>query len=45
VRAPRYHFVVTTLVRPDRPEGDFDASRARVTELDAVLDERAADVD
>jgi hypothetical protein len=36
---------VSTLVPPDRPEGDFDALRARVAELDALLDERAADVD
>ncbi len=41
----RYHFGVSTLVPPDRPEGDVDALHARVVELDALLDERAADVD
>ena len=33
---------MTTLVRPDRPEDDFDRLRARVTELEAMLDARAA---
>ncbi|HEY8549700.1 MAG TPA: hypothetical protein VIL35_07085 [Vicinamibacterales bacterium] len=36
---------MTTLVRPERPAGDLDALRARVTELETVLDERAAHVD
>jgi hypothetical protein len=36
---------VTTLVRSDHPEDDLDRLRARVTELEAVLDARAADAD
>jgi DNA repair exonuclease SbcCD ATPase subunit len=36
---------VGTLVRPDRPEDELDRLRARVTELEAVLDARAADAD
>ena len=36
---------VTTLVRPDQPEDDLDRLRARVTELEAMLDARAADAD
>jgi hypothetical protein len=36
---------MTTLVRPDQPEDDLDRLRARVTELEAVLDARAADAD
>ena len=36
---------VTTLVRPDHPEDDLDRLRARVAELEAVLDARAADAD
>lgn len=41
----RYHGRVTDLVPPEHPTGDLDAMRARVAELDAVLDERAAEVD
>jgi len=36
---------VSDLVRPERPEDEVDALRARVAQLDALLDERAADVD
>lgn len=36
---------MTELVRPDHPTGDLDALRARVAELEAVLDERAAAAD
>ena len=36
---------MTTLVRPDQPEDDLDRLRARVTELEAMLDARAADAD
>jgi len=36
---------VTTLVRPDHPEDDLDRLCARVTDLEAVLDARAADAD
>ena len=36
---------MTTLVRPDHAEDDLDRLRARVTELEAVLDARAADAD
>ena len=36
---------MTTLVRPDQPEDDLNRLRARVTELEAVLDARAADAD
>ena len=41
----RYHARVTTLVRPEQPADDLDRLRARVAELEAVLDERAADAD
>ena len=34
---------MTTLVPPDRPGDDLDGLRARVAELEAVLDARAAD--
>jgi hypothetical protein len=40
-----YHFGVTTLVRPDPPDDDLARLGARVAELEAVLDQRAADVD
>jgi hypothetical protein len=36
---------VTTLVRPDRPEDDLDALRARVLEREAELDQRAEEAD
>jgi hypothetical protein len=36
---------MTTLVRPEQPADDLEALRARVGELEAVLDERAADAD
>jgi hypothetical protein len=36
---------VTHIVRPDRPEHDLEALKARVAELEAVLDARAADAD
>jgi hypothetical protein len=36
---------VTTLVRPDRPADDLDVLGARVAELEAALDQRAADAD
>ncbi len=36
---------MTTLVRPDHTEDDLDRLRARITELEAVLDARAADAD
>jgi hypothetical protein len=36
---------MTTLVRPDQPGDDLDGLRARVAELEAVLDARAADAD
>ena len=36
---------VTTLVRPDQPEDDLDRLRARIAELEALLDARAADAD
>jgi hypothetical protein len=36
---------VTTLVRPDRPEDDLEVLRARVAELETLLDQRAADAD
>jgi hypothetical protein len=36
---------MTTLVRPDQPAADLDELRARVAELEAVLDQRAADAD
>ena len=36
---------MTTLVRPDHAEDDLDRLRARITELEAVLDARAADAD
>ncbi|MEO5818991.1 MAG: hypothetical protein ABIT71_00685 [Vicinamibacteraceae bacterium] len=36
---------MTTLVRPDKPGDDLDALRARVTEREAVLDQRATDAD
>lgn len=35
----------STLVRPGQPGDDLDELRARVSALEAVLDERAADVD
>src|SRR5262249_55043605 len=41
----RYDAHVTTLVPPEQPADDFDALRARVAELEAVLDQRAADAD
>jgi hypothetical protein len=41
----RYHLRVTTLVRPEQAGDDLDRLRARVTELEAVLDERATDAD
>jgi hypothetical protein len=40
-----YHAKVTTLVRPEQPADDLDRLRARVAELEAVLDERAAEVE
>ena len=36
---------MTTLVRPDQPEDDLDRLRARIAELEALLDARAADAD
>jgi hypothetical protein len=36
---------MTELVRPDQPASDLDALRARVTELETVLDRRADEVD
>jgi hypothetical protein len=36
---------MTSLVRHDRPEDDLEALRARVAELESVLDARAADAD
>jgi hypothetical protein len=36
---------MTILVRPEPPADDVDALRARIAELEAVLDGRAADVD
>jgi hypothetical protein len=36
---------VTTLVRPEQPANDIEELRARVAELETVLDERAADAD
>ena len=36
---------MTTLVRPEQPADDLDRLRARVAELEAVLDARAADAD
>ena len=36
---------MTTLVRPDKPEDDLDRLRARIADLEAVLDARAADAD
>jgi hypothetical protein len=36
---------VSDLVPPERREGELDVLRARVAELDALLDERAAEVD
>jgi hypothetical protein len=41
----RYHARVTTLVAPEQPTDDLDQLRARVAELEAVLDERVADAD
>jgi hypothetical protein len=36
---------MSTLVRPDQPTDDLDELRARVAELQTVLDQRAADAD
>ena len=36
---------MTRLVRPEHPADDLDELRARVTELETVLDQRAADAD
>jgi hypothetical protein len=36
---------MTTLVRPEQPADDLDELRARVAELEEVLDRRAADAD
>jgi hypothetical protein len=36
---------VTTLVAPEQPADDLDRLRARVAELEAILDERVADAD
>jgi hypothetical protein len=36
---------VSTLVRPEQPEGDLDQLRAQVAALEATLDERAAEAD
>lgn len=36
---------MTSLVRPDRPDDDLEALRARVAELETVLDARAAEAD
>jgi hypothetical protein len=36
---------MSTLVRPDQPTDDLDELRARVAELETVLDQRAADAD
>jgi hypothetical protein len=41
----RYHDRVTTLVRSRQPARDLDELRAQVAELEAVLDERAAEAD
>jgi hypothetical protein len=41
----RYDPRVTTLVRPEPPADDLDDLRARVAEREALLHERAADVD
>jgi hypothetical protein len=41
----RYHAEMTTLVRPEQPADDLEGLRARVAELEAVLDGRAADAD
>lgn len=41
-----YHRDVSTLVRPERPEDyDLEVLQARAAELQALLDERSADVD
>jgi hypothetical protein len=45
-RPIRYHLPVTSLVRSGRPrEGDVDGLRSRVEELEAVLDERRAEIE
>lgn len=41
----RYHFLVTTLVRPEeRDDNDLEGLRSRVAELDTLLGERGAEV-
>ena len=41
----RYHFRVSELVRPDRPEHDLETLRARVAELGTVLEAKVEETD